>query len=250
MQNINVVKIGGSVFEKGLDVISRLANEINKVSQKHDFIITVGSGESPHHRTHNDPLGILIRNSNVLRSFLTESGSRSKVIVPGGSDIIRFALQDGYLPIVPFVNVKSLELSYRDDFPPAKSDVNTLLIAEEFNANRCILIKDTYGICSNDPNDPMYRDLPVITLDRPRRLDEEVRDTSKLYLYRNVSISEIKIATENDHLVERMCLELLRKTSRIKCIYIIDAKEPEQLEKLLSGLEVGSKLRKGENDGK
>lgn len=250
--NINVVKIGGSAFDRGPEVISLLADEIKKLSKEYKFILTVGGGDPLiWYRKFNSYLPgvppssyVLTLNSEILRRFLEKRNCKSKVISSYDSENIRSSLLGGYLPIVPYINIESLRIANNEKFPPDEADVFTLLIAEEFTAEKCIFIKDAYGFCSNDPNAPVYKDLRPVILDSPYKLDEEIKDTTKLYLYRNIGISEAKKLINNDHLVAKACISLFQKAHNVQYIYIIDAKAPEQLKKLLSGVEVGTKFYK------
>jgi len=101
--------------------------------------------------------------------------------------------------------------------PLHRTDVGTILMAELIGAKSCLFVKDEAGLYTDDPKkDPGATFIP------------------------KVSAGELIAMDLPDLVIERPCLEILRKSEVLKSIQVFDGTKEGNITRALAGEHVGT----------
>ena len=247
--NLSVVKIGGSCFDTTNKAICQIADQLLIIHKNFPLILNVGGGEllsvclrkiKKYERSGSlTSLTIHAMNFNCYLLSLLLKYEAVRVIESGRKDDISESLSSGYLPIVPFAKNETFR-SLNKQFFPNQSDMTTALLAEEFQAKRCVFVKNLPGICSRDPNSREKIAKRFVTIDKPININEEKNDTT-IYIYKTITIDEVVGVISKDHVIEKKCIEFIRESKHLKEIFFVSGRNSAILE-LFEGKNIGTRL--------
>jgi len=101
--------------------------------------------------------------------------------------------------------------------PLHRTDVGTLLMADLIGAKSCLFVKDETGLYTNDPKkDPGAEFIPKI------------------------SAAELISMDLPDLVIERPCLEILRRSEVLECVQVFDGTKEGNITRALAGEHVGT----------
>jgi uridylate kinase len=254
VDDISIIKFGGSSLDNTAKRIRIAANEIERLSRQTPIIVTVGGGEvlvtcqsklrkqkryeQQHYGLNSLTFHAMNFNCQLLRTLM--ASYRVEVIESGNKQEILASLSRGNLTIVPRINPETFLIAPKD-LTPNQSDLTTVLMAEELKAKRVIFMKNLPGICSRDPNLREPNKKKFLYQDEPIDLAAEKKDIN-IFVYKRINPQQIIQVIHHDHCIEKSCIDFLNKTKFIKTIHFTGIKQPANLEILLDGKEAGSKL--------
>lgn len=231
---LNVVKIGGhGIIDFGSEVVLPLMEEIGELSREHKMLIVTGGGVRVRHILDigidlGMPTGVLaelagkISEQNAVITTLLLSkwgGSRVKT-----GDLLELPtlLHLGLLPVIHGTPPYGLYEHPPGSglIPPHRTDTGALLMAEVLGAKSCILVKNVDGLYTEDPRvNPKAEMIEEITVEELIKLDME------------------------DMVLERKMLYLLRDTTNVKEIRIVNGHQRGNIGKALRGEKAGTIIR-------
>jgi molybdenum storage protein len=104
-----------------------------------------------------------------------------------------------------------------DRIPLHRTDVGTLLLADLTGARSCIFIKDEDGLYTDDP-----------------------KKNKRAKLIPRISVSELLKRDQDDLIIERPCLEIMRDSEVIKKVQIVNGLKKGNITAALNGRNVGT----------
>ena len=231
---LNIVKIGGhGIIDYGREVVMPLMEEIGELSREHKMLIVTGGGVRVRHILDigidlGMPTGVLaelagkISEQNAVITTLLLSkwgGSRVKT-----GDLLELPtlLHLGLLPVIHGTPPYGLYEHPPGSglIPPHRTDTGALLMAEVLGAKSCILVKNVDGLYTEDPRvNPKADFIDDITVEELIKLDME------------------------DMVLERKMLYLLRDTTNVKEIRIVNGHQRGNIVKALRGEKAGTVIR-------
>jgi molybdenum storage protein len=231
---LNVVKIGGhGIIDYGSEVVLPLMEEIGELSREHKMLVVTGGGVRVRHILDigidlGMPTGVLaelagkISEQNAVITTLLLSkwgGSRVKT-----GDLLELPtlLHLGLLPVIHGTPPYGLYEHPPGSglIPPHRTDTGALLMAEVLGAKSCILVKNVDGLYAEDPRvNPKAEFIDDITVEELIKLDME------------------------DMVLERKMLYLLRDTTNVKEIRIVNGHQRGNIVKALRGEKAGTVIR-------
>jgi uridylate kinase len=254
VKNPIIIKFGGSSLDNTAKRIRVAAEKIELLSRKTPIIVTVGGGEVLATCLHKlkkqrryetkmydlDSLTFHPMNFNchLIRHLMDTD--RVDVIESGIKQEIIDCLAKGHLAIVPRIDAETF-ISAPKDLTPKQSDLTTAIIAEELEAKKVIFMKNLPGICTSDPNFKENLGKNHEWIDQPVDLDVE-RKSLNLFVYKRINPQQIAQVIHHDHCIEKDCLDFIQKSKNVKAIYFVGIAKPSNLEMLINGDDVGSKL--------
>ncbi len=228
---LNVVKIGGhGIIDYGKPVVMPLAEEIGGLSGKHQLLVVTGGGTRVRHIM---DIGLdLGMPTGVLSELAGKVSEQNAIMIAillskhGGVRIKRDDLLDlpmlfrmGCLPVThgtpPFGLYEPPVPEGR--IPAFRTDTGAFLIAESLGARRCILVKDVDGLYTEDP-----------------------RKSKKAKLIKEITATDLLEADMEDLVVERKLVELLRISTNVKEVYIVNGHKPGNIKKAINGKNPGT----------
>lgn len=237
MPDLTVVKIGGqSIIDRGRTVLLPLLDELVQARKTNKLLIATGGGTRARHvyaiaTDLGMPTGVLAR----LGSSISEQNALMVAILLSRHGGIRIGHDD--LPkLANYILLGGLPVTHAmppyglfevppavGRIPPHRTDSGAFQLAEVMGARRCVLVKDEKGLYTADPKkDPAAKFIPEI----------EVGDLLALDL--------------NDLAVERSMLEGLQHARSLREVFLVNGLERGNLERVLGGENVGSRIYKGE----
>lgn len=231
---LNVVKIGGhGVIDFGKEVVLPLMQEIGELSSSHQMLIVTGGGVRVRHILDigidlGMPTGVLAelaakiseQNAEIVTLLLSKwHGSRVK---PGDLLDLPTMLHLGLLPVIHGTPPYGLFEHPPETglIPPHRTDTGALLMAEVLGAKSCILVKNVDGLFTEDP-----------------RVNPDAE------LIKEITVEELLNLDMEDMVMERKILYLLRDSSTVKEVRIINGHKRGNLERALNGENVGTIIR-------
>jgi len=231
---LNIVKIGGhGIIDYGREVVLPLMEEIGELSREHKMLVVTGGGVRVRHILDigidlGMPTGVLaelagkISEQNAVITTLLLSkwgGSRVKT-----GDLLELPtlLHLGLLPVIHGTPPYGLYEHPPGSglIPPHRTDTGALLMAEVLGAKSCILVKNVDGLYTEDPRvNPKAEFIEEITVEELIKLDME------------------------DMVLERKMLYLLRDTTNVKEIRIVNGHQRGNIGKALRGEKAGTVIR-------
>lgn len=232
MPEVKVVKIGGqSIMDRGRQAVFPILEEIVAARRRGvPILICAGGGTRARHiySIASDlemPTGVLAalggyvpkQNARMLQMLLAKDGGIH--IETDDFEKLPLYIELGCLPIVsgmpPFRYWEKRGDQGR--IPPHRTDAGTFLSAEFLGCRRVLFIKDENGLYSDDPKkNPAAAHIPRIGAGE--LIDRDLPDV----------------------VVERVCIEYLRRTRWVREIQIVNGLVPGQVSAALAGEDVGT----------
>src|SRR6185369_455507 len=232
--DLHVIKIGGhGAIDYGREVVIPLMEEIGELSKKHKLMVVTGGGVRVRHILDigidlGMPTGVLAelagkiseQNAEIVTLLLSKWGG-SKIKTGDLLDLPTM-LHLGLLPVShgtppyglyehpPGVGV----------IPPHRTDTGAILMAEVLGAKSCILVKNVDGLYTEDP-----------------------RVNPKAKLIEEIGVQELIEMDMEDMVLERKMLYLLRDTTNVKEIRIVNGHQRGNIGKALRGEKAGTVIR-------
>ena len=232
--DLNVVKIGGhGIIDYGREVVLPLIEEIGELSRKHKILVVTGGGVRVRHIL---DIGIdLGMPTGVLAELAGKISEQNAVIVTlllskwGGSRVKTGDLLDlptllhlGLLPVVHGTPPYGL-YEHPPEYgliPPHRTDTGAFLMAELLGAKSCILVKDVDGLYTEDP-----------------RINPDAE------LIEDITTKELIGMDMEDMVMERKMLYLLRDSTKVREVRIVNGHVPGNVEKAIKGEKIGTVIR-------
>ncbi len=229
--DVSILKIGGqSICDRGKHALPPIIEEIAKNSKKHKMLLTTGGGtRSRHIYSIGLELGMP---TGIIAKFGTTISEQNALLVSvllapyGGimiddDSLVKLAqyFSQGSIPVIhgmPPYDLYALPPS-KGRIPIHRTDVGTLILADLLGVKNLIFIKDEKGLYTDDPK--KRADVKFI----PR-----------------ISVDELQKMDLDDLIIERPCLEILKNSSVIKSIQIVNGLEKGNITKALAGKHVGT----------
>jgi molybdenum storage protein len=229
--DINILKIGGqSICDRGARALPAIIKEISENKKKHRMLITAGGGTRSRHiyaigLEMGMPVGVIARfgstiseQNALLVSMLLGPWGGIKI---GHDDLLKLPnyYVQGCIPVtagMPPYDLFALPHA-SDRIPLHRTDVGTLLLADLTGARSCIFIKDEDGLYTDDP-----------------------KKNNRAKLIKRIGVSELLKRDQDDLIIERPCLEILRSSEVIKKIQIVNGLKKGNITAALSGRPVGT----------
>jgi len=229
--DINILKIGGqSICDRGAHVLPGIIKEIAANKKKHKLLITTGGGTRSRHiyaigLELGMPVGVIAR----FGSTISEQNALlvSMLLGPWGgikithADLLKLPnyYVQGCIPVtagMPPYDLFALPHG-KNRIPLHRTDVGTMLLADLTGARSCIFIKDEDGLYTDDP-----------------------KKNRRAKLIPRISISKLLKRDQDDLIIERPCLEIMRDSEVIQKIQIINGLKKGNITAALSGKHVGT----------
>ncbi len=229
--DVNVVKIGGqSICDRGKRALPGVIDEIVANKDEHKMLLMTGGGTRSRHIY---AIGLeLGMPTGIIAAFGTSVSKQNALLVAtllapfGGIEIDQDAIMklpnyfaQGGVPVtsgMPPYDFFAIPPE-KGRIPIHRTDVGTMLMADLIGARSCIYVKDERGLFTDDPKkNPDAEFIPEIT------------------------VSELIELGLDDLIIERPCLEILRNSSVLDHVQIINGMEQGNLTRALAGEKVGT----------
>jgi molybdenum storage protein len=221
--HVHVVKIGGgSLFDRGREVVYPLVKVLEKLLDEHRLIIAVGGGARSRHLfsiglaqlSEADALG----NAHMLGALLASKGV---VAVPPEmfGHLLPLFLRGS--PGVIYSGVPPYSLWEHPPalgkIPPHRTDAGCFLLAECFGTRSLTLVKDVDGVYSEDP-----------------------RKNADATFFPKLSVSQLKKLNLPTLPFERVLLDLLPTARLTRSFQVVNGLHPERVAAAVRGEHVGT----------
>ena len=232
--DLNVVKIGGhGIIDYGREVVLPLVEEIGTLSREHKILVVTGGGARVRHIL---SIGIdLGMPTGVLAELAGKISEQNAIIITlllsnwGGSRVHTSDLLDlptmFSLRLLPVIHGTPPYGLYEHPpevglIPPHRTDTGAFLIAQLLGARNCILLKNVDGLYDQDP-----------TVARNAQLIHEI--TAEELLGREME----------DMVLEPKAVELIRNSTSIREIKIVNGHKRGALSSVICGGQPGTIIR-------
>lgn len=264
-ENVEVIKIGGSIFDlyaQNPDALRNLLAAIVEIHKSQDLILTVGGGPlQAIPQDYRDSLGIspqrfedssrvqITEQALTVVDLLRQIDKDTMAYIP--PEFVVAALRDGWITR-EFLQNKIPVFSYLPEEieqigisrpPYYASDVHTVMFADKLGSRKVIFAKNTDGIYTRDPN------LPTRFFDRLR---EPFRGRPQFldFVYAQNIEERIERWGLNprgqptpEHLIETLAIQPFLQ-SGLYTIQVINGTKPQQLVDAMNGVKAGSYIIK------
>ena len=233
--DVNILKIGGqSICDRGAKVLPNIIKEIVANKEKHKMLITTGGGTRSRHiytigLELGMPTGIIAKfgssvseQNALLVSMLLSPWGGIKI---GHDEIVKLPtyFSQDCIPVMhgmpPYDYFAIPPASGR--IPIHRTDVGTLILADLIGACSCIFIKDEKGLYTDDP-----------------------KKNPKAKFIDKIGALELMQKDQDDLIIERPCLEILRNSQVVNQIQIINGMEEGNITRALNGENIGTIIYK------
>jgi molybdenum storage protein len=233
--DVNILKIGGqSICDRGAKVLPNIIKEIVANKEKYKMLITTGGGtRSRHIYTIGLELGMP---TGVIAKFGSSVSEQNALLVSmllspwggikiGHDEIVKLPtyFSQDCIPVMhgmpPYDYFAIPPASGR--IPIHRTDVGTLILADLIGARSCIFIKDEKGLYTDDP-----------------------KKNPKAKFIEKIGALELMQKDQDDLIIERPCLEILRNSQVVNQIQIINGMEEGNITRALNGENVGTIIYK------
>jgi molybdenum storage protein len=232
MPEVRVVKIGGqSVMDRGRAALFPILEEVVAARREGiPILLLAGGGTRARHiySIASDlemPTGVLAalggyvprQNARMLQMLLASQGGL--FIMPDDFEKLPLYIQLGCLPIMTGMPPFGYWEKRGEDgrIPPNRTDSGVFLSAEFLGVKRAIFIKDEDGLYTTDP-----------------KKDKEARRIAR------VSLSELFSMDLPDLIIERICLDYLRRSKWVKELQIVNGLRAGEVTRALHGEDAGT----------
>lgn len=233
--DVNVLKVGGqSVCDRGDKALPGVIREIVANKGDHKMVIMTGGGTRSRHIYSiglelGMPTGIIAKfgssvseqNALLVATLLSPWGG----IKIGHDEIVKLAsyFSQGCIPVMhgmPPYDYFAIPSESR--LPTHRTDVGTILMADLIGARSCLFIKDEAGLYTDDPK----------------------KNPDAVFIPR-ISVAELIERDLPDLVIERPCLEILRRSEVLESIQVFDGTKEGNITRALAGEHVGTIITKG-----
>ena len=232
MPETRVIKIGGqSVMDRGREALFPILDEIVEARRQNiPLLLLAGGGTRARHiysiaSELEMPTGVLaalggyvpMQNARMLQMLLAKHGGI--FILIDDFEKLPLYIQLGCIPIMtgmpPFGYWERRGEHGR--IPPHRTDAGVFLSAEFLGSRRAIFVKDEDGLYTDDPKkNPKAEHIPKISAD------------------------ELIARDLPDVVVERVCVDYLKRSRWVKELQIVNGLKPGQLTRALRGEDAGT----------
>jgi molybdenum storage protein len=232
MPEVRVVKLGGqSIMDRGRAALFPILDQIVAARREGiPILLLTGGGTRARHiysiaSELEMPTGILaaigkyvpMQNARMVQMLLAKHGGT--FILPDDFEKLPLYMQLGCIPVMtgmpPFGYWEKRGKDGR--IPPNRTDAGVFLSAEFLGCKRAIFIKDEDGLYSHDPK----------------------KDTAAQHIPR-ISDQELLERDLPDLVVERVCIEYLRRSRWVKELQIVNGLRPGEVSRALRGEDNGT----------
>jgi len=229
---------GQSIMDRGSEAILPLVDKIVELKQNHKFVLGVGGGARIRHtyaigRDLGLPVGGLARimggveeqNRDMLQFLLAPHGGIT--FIKDHFQDLQMFLQGGLIPVCigqPPYHIWEPP-PVKGHLPENGADVGLFLMAEMMGAASMTFVKDVDGVFTDNPH---------------KNKDAE--------LIKDVSAAELKAMNLPDLPIETEMLNCLETSRLVREVHVINGLDPDNMEKLLNGEHVGTRIRGRESD--
>jgi molybdenum storage protein len=229
--DVNILKIGGqSICDRGAKALPAIVREIAANKRDRKMLITTGGGTRSRHiyaigLELGMPTGVLAKfgnsvseqNALLVTMLLAPEGG----IKIGHDEIVKLTsyFVQGCIPVMhgmPPYDYFALPPP-RGRIPTHRTDVGTIILADLIGARTCIFVKDEKGLYTDDP-----------------------KKNRKAEFIPSVGARALLEKDQDDLVIERPCLEILRNSEVVNQIQIINGLEEGNITRALNGEHVGT----------
>ena len=233
--DVAVMKIGGqSICDRGVKALPGILKEIVKNREKHKMLITTGGGTRSRHiytigLEMGMPTGVIAKfgsmvseqNALMIATLLSPWGG----IKVSHSDIVKLPtyFAEKIIPVMhgmPPYDYFAIKPKV-GRIPIHRTDVGLVILADLIGSQNIIFIKDEEGLYTADPKkDKQATFIPEITID------------------------ELMAQDQDDLVIERPCLEIIKNSEVIDRVQIINGMVEGNITRALNGEHVGTIIHK------
>lgn len=233
--DVAVMKIGGqSICDRGAKALPGILKEIVKNREKHKMLITTGGGTRSRHiytigLEMGMPTGVIAKfgsmvseqNALMIATLLSPWGG----IKVSHSDIVKLPtyFAENIIPVMhgmPPYDYFAIKPEV-GRIPIHRTDVGLVILADLIGSKNIIFIKDEEGLYTADP-----------------KKDEQAEFIPK------ISIDELMAKEQDDLVIERPCLEIIKNSEVIDNVQIINGMVEGNITRALDGEHVGTIIHK------
>jgi len=233
--DVNILKIGGqSICDRGIRAVPAIIKEIVANKEEHKILITTGGGTRSRHiyaigLELGMPTGIIAKfgssiseQNALLISMLLSPWGGIKI---GHDEIVKLStyFSQGCIPVMhgmPPYDYFAIPPP-QGRIPIHRTDVGTLILADLIGARSCIFVKDEKGLYTDDP-----------------------KKNPEAEFIERIGAKELMKKDQDDLIIERPCLEILRNSQVVNQIQIINGLEQGNITQALKGEHVGTIIYK------
>ena len=233
--DVAVMKIGGqSICDRGAKALPGILKEIVKNREKHKMLITTGGGTRSRHiytigLEMGMPTGVIAKfgsmvseqNALMIATLLSPWGG----IKVSHSDIVKLPtyFAENIIPVMhgmPPYDYFAIKPEV-GRIPIHRTDVGLVILADLIGSKNIIFIKDEEGLYTADP-----------------KKDEQSEFIPK------INIDELMAKDQDDLVIERPCLEIIKNSEVIDSVQIINGMVEGNITRALDGEHVGTIIYK------
>ena len=233
--DVAVMKIGGqSICDRGAKALPNILKEIVRNREKHKMLITTGGGTRSRHiytigLEMGMPTGVIAKfgsmvseqNALMIATLLSPWGG----IKVSHSDIVKLPtyFAENIIPVMhgmPPYDYFAIKPEV-GRIPIHRTDVGLVILADLIGSKNIIFIKDEEGLYTADP-----------------KKDEQAEFIPK------ISIDELMAKDQDDLVIERPCLEIIKNSEVIDCVQVINGMVEGNITRALEGEHVGTIIHK------
>jgi len=237
LPDVNLIKIGGSIIDRGRAGLDQLVEELGRLNRKHKMILGVGGGVRERHTySIGVDLGLPTGGLATIAGAIPEQNALMLQVLLAKYCAIRIPkdhfeelplyLDNGAMPIIvampPYMYWEQPPL--RGRIPPHGSDTGMFLLAETFGARSIIFVKDVDGLYTADP-----------------------RKNKNARLIPRIGAGELLSMNLPELPVEKKVVELILRARNATQVRIVNGLVPGSLTRALRGEKAGTIIFK---DGK
>jgi len=229
--DVNVVKIGGqSICDRGKRALPGVIEEIAANKDEHKMLIMTGGGTRSRHIY---AIGLeLGMPTGIIAAFGSSVSRQNALLVAtllaqhGGIEIDQDAIMklpnyfaQGCIPVtsgMPPYDFFAIPPE-KGRIPIHRTDVGALLMADLIGARSCIYVKDERGLFTDDP-----------------------KKNPQAEFIAEITVSELIERSQDDLVIERPCLDILRNSHVLDSVQIVNGLEKGNLTRALAGEHVGT----------
>jgi molybdenum storage protein len=231
MPNVRVVKMGGqSIMDRGRAALFPILEEIVAARKEGiPIVLLAGGGTRARHiyaiaSELEMPTGVLaavggyvpMQNARMLQMLLADHGG--VYILNDDFEKLPLYIQLGCVPVMTGMPPFGYWEKRGDGrIPPHRTDAGVFLSAEFLGCKRALFIKDEDGLYTDDPK----------------------KNADATHIPR-ISADELLETDLPDLVIERVCVEYLRRSKWVKELQIVNGLKPGEVTKALRGEEAGT----------
>lgn len=233
--DVAVMKIGGqSICDRGAKALPTILKEIVRNREKHKMLITTGGGTRSRHiytigLEMGMPTGVIAKfgsmvseqNALMIATLLSPWGG----IKVSHSDIVKLPtyFAENIIPVMhgmPPYDYFAIKPKV-GRIPIHRTDVGLVILADLIGSKNIIFIKDEEGLYTADP-----------------KKEERAEFIPK------ISIDELMAKDQDDLVIERPCLEIIKNSEVIDSVQVINGMVEGNITRALQGEHVGTIIHK------